>query len=121
MLLNLSNHPSTSWSMKQRTAAERLYGTVEDLPFPPIDPEWASEEVAKLADEYATECLEKLSKDSVNEDNAVHIMGELTFCNALVNRLKEKGITCLASTTTCNSIDLPEGNFSICKIQTLLA
>jgi hypothetical protein len=110
MLINLSNHPSSIWSVDQRGTAERHYGTVEDLPFPAIDPEWTTEQVAERAEEYAVKCLEKLKKASLlNQPNAVHIMGELTFCFALVNHLKERGIVCIASTTKRNSVNLSEG------------
>ncbi len=109
MLLNLSNHPSSSWSEKQSNTAKQLYGSIEDLPFPAIAPEWTTEQVAKLAYQYVMKCLDRLKGIPPDKENAVHIMGELTFCYALVNRLREKGIACIASTTKRNTINLSEG------------
>ena len=45
MLINISNHSSDKWSMKQHLMAEK-YGEIVDFPFPEIDPykdsEWES-------------------------------------------------------------------------------
>lgn len=94
MLLNLTNHPSANWSAEQMQAAINMYDTVEDMPFPNIDPHWTEKEVKGVADEMAGNVrrMKPLPK-------AIHIMGELTFTYALVNRLISAGITCVASTT----------------------
>jgi len=92
MLLNLSNHPSTLWPQNQLQQAQQLYHTVTDLPFPQIDPEYNSDQLEMLVEEYE---LKVRKTDPI----AVHIMGELTFTYRLVNRLKAIGIHCIASTT----------------------
>lgn len=92
MLLNLSNHPSASWPENQMNAAIQQYGKVEDLPFPAINPEWSTDEVRQLAEQY------EIKVRQLNP-TAVHIMGELTFTFMLVNKLKEIGIPCIASAT----------------------
>lgn len=94
MLLNLSNHPSISWSPAQLAAAAQEYGVVLDWPFPAIDPLWLKAEIDTLAWEYCTNIL-KLSP----LPKAVHLMGEMTFCFALVNLLKQHGLICVASTS----------------------
>lgn len=91
-LLNLSNHPIATWTEKQLAEARRLYGDVEDLPFPLIPPDMTEEELEKLVEEYLQEIKQRAPA-------AVHIMGEMTFTCRLVQKLKEAGITCLASTT----------------------
>ncbi len=91
-LLNLSNHPLSSWQEAQRVEAERLFGKVEDMAFPAIPPEMSEEELDQLVDEY----FQKIIKES---PAAVHLMGEMTFTCRLVQRLKAAGIPCLASTT----------------------
>lgn len=95
MLINLSNHPSTSWDGAQVEAARRQYGDIVDMPFPPILPEAGHEEVERLAEEYA-ERIMLLAHDA---DVTVHVMGEMTFTYAVVRRLQTRGITCVASTT----------------------
>lgn len=92
MLLNLSNHPSDSWQDEQMKAAISEFGSVQDLPFPKIDPEWSSSDVVRLVEDYEIR-IRKI------DPKAVHIMGELTFTFTLVNRLKTIGIRCIASTT----------------------
>lgn len=92
MLLNLSNHPSPTWSGAQLKAAREQYGEVEDLPFPSIGPDWSPEEVQALAQEYFDIVVQR-------RPAAVHLMGEMVFTFALVQKLKAAGIPCLASTT----------------------
>jgi hypothetical protein len=92
MLLNLSNHPSSSWGEAQMQAAQTHYGHVEDMPFPHIDPESGYEQVNDLANQV----FEDIKK---RNPSAVHLMGELTFCFILANILKDSGIECVASTT----------------------
>lgn len=103
MLLNLSNHPSSSWPESQVRAATHQYQTVEDLPFPQINPEWDDDQIEQLAEEYEI----KIRK--VNPQ-AVHLMGEMTFTFKLVNRLKSIGIPCIASTTERIATDGSNGN-----------
>lgn len=107
MLLNVSNHPSEAWSQAQREAAEALFRRVEDMPFPPIDPHATSEEVQQLAMQFATEIETTLH--SSKEENAVHVMGELTFCVALVRLLQAKSVKCVASTTQRDTIEHANG------------
>lgn len=111
MLLNLSNHPSANWSADQMQAATQLFGAVEDLTFPQIDPKANHLEIKKLAAEYFK--LIKQNSDTIKllraqtDDGAfsgsskitIHVMGELTFCFALVQLLKNENIPCVASTT----------------------
>jgi len=92
MLLNLSNHPSDRWTDAQQLAAKEEFGTVEDLPFPAIDPTMQAEDLQTLAQHYF-ETIQSLSP------TAVHLMGEMTFTFALVQKLKAAGIPCVASTS----------------------
>lgn len=102
MLLNLSNHPSSAWPERQMFTAEQNYGKVEDMPFPQVDPNLNEVALDKLVEEYFYKVLERKPK-------AVHIMGELTFCVALIKRLQKASINCLASTTHRTTQDLPDG------------
>lgn len=92
MLLNLSNHPSATWSEAQMQAAIEQYGAVQDLPFPNIPPEATADEVRMLAEQYEVKVRRA-------DPAAVHLMGEMTFTFALVQRLQAIGIPCIASTT----------------------
>lgn len=97
MLINCSNHPVSSWDEKQKTAA-KIYGKISDLPFPAVDPEATTDEVALLARQYEIKIRHTLAEEATGAF-VVHIMGELTFCFALVACLQQAGIICLASTT----------------------
>ena len=102
MLINLSNHPSDKWDIKQ-TSASLTFKHVEDIPFPNVSPEYDEESIAALADEYLEKCLllfqdyhEVTGDDS---EDVVHIQGEFTFTYRMVRLLNEHGIRCIASTT----------------------
>ena len=94
MLINLTNHPSSLWSDKQLEAA-RVYEEIIDMPFPAIDETDDETYISTLADEYHQKILDIAKENSVT----VHLMGELTFTFALLKRLQEHGIPCVASTS----------------------
>ena len=102
--INLTNHPSEKWEKRQSEAA-REYGEVVDMPFPKVSPESSYEEVSALAEEYVNLIREKC-KDA---DVTVHVMGEMTFVYALVSRLKDIGIRCVASTTERKAVVNDDG------------
>lgn len=105
MLINLSNHPLNSWSKKQIDTAKKIYSEIIDLDFPQIPPDADEELITALADDYRDICIDILSS-SKDKNNAIHLMGEMTFSFKLVNKLKENKITCVASTTDRNSQEL---------------
>lgn len=108
MFINLSNHTSKNWSEAQINEARR-YGILTDLAFPAIDPKCDPNEIASLADSYVDK-IKTLLAEADESFHAVHIMGEVTFCFALVARLQKDGITCLASTTIRQTVDYPDGS-----------
>lgn len=108
MLINLSNHPSADWPEAQLKAAQ-FYGPVTDLSFPVINPSAETFNIELLAETYEIQVRQLLTKESTGY-NAVHLMGELTFCFALAVRLQKVGIPCLVSTTNRQAIDAPDGS-----------
>ena len=98
MLINLSNHPSKLWQPEQYNIAIELYGEIEDIPFPAINPKIDSEEVFTLATEYFQK-IKPVLENNPHQKNAVHLMGELTFCFSLLKLLQEAKIDVIASTT----------------------
>ena len=103
MLINLSNHPQSKWDNKQVQSAVEQFGSIFDMPFPNINPNFSTNEVEELAKQYFTNIFE-IFDECANEPfgNAVHIQGEFTFVYSLVTLLKESGIVCLASTSHRN-------------------
>lgn len=93
LLLNLSNHPYAGWSGNQKQAAMEL-GECVDMPFPSVDPNATDDEIGNLVSAYEARILEYGDADKCL---TVHIMGEMTFCFSLVQRLKQRGIRCIAS------------------------
>ena len=102
MLLNLSNHPSSTWPEKQIILAKELYGEIQDMPFPQIDPLMDEAGIHFLAELYFGKILALNPK-------AVHLMGELTFSFELVQMLKNHGITVISSTTHRTTQNPPDG------------
>ena len=106
MLINLSNHPLSSWS-EQQLQATTSYGKCIDLPFPDINPLWGEQEIEQLSDEYLGKVL---AMSSGHEDVlTVHLMGELTFCFSLLRKLQNRGIRCIASCSKRNVIVETDG------------
>ena len=87
--INHTNHPSSRWEEGQRSAAE-AYGTIVDLPFPAIPPDWSKDEVCRLAEENAYGILTR-------RPAAVLVQGEFSYTVALVERLKAAGILVLSA------------------------
>jgi hypothetical protein len=101
MLLNLSNHPSAIWDEPQLAAAAQ-YGEIADMSFPAIDAAAYEAEIEKCVNMY----FEKIRQNYKPQSTTVHIMGELTFCFALIARLQAAGFTCIASTSERNVVEL---------------
>ena len=97
MLINLSNHPSSKWDETQLYEANRQFGTVDDVPFPNIPPDWDTEEVKTLAREYFEKI--KFTEKEKGEKPVIHITGELVFCFILIQMLLKGGYDCITSTT----------------------
>lgn len=105
ILINLSNHPSEEWEKEQKDSAKGKFEEIIDIDFPNISPSIKEEEFNELVNEYANKILDyKYSYNIV-----VHVMGEMTFTFALVNRLKEEGIRCVASCTERKVEVTPDG------------
>lgn len=96
MLLNLSNHPYSSWANAQRRAALEQYGEVRNMAFPQIPPEKDTDYVRQIVEAYEFN-IRKMAEE--NPGMTVHLMGELTFTHLLVNRLHKADIPCVASTS----------------------
>ena len=122
LFINLSNHPSQKWSPKQIERALEIVDNcpIVDMQFPDIDPEMTTNEVQDLASDYIDKILDLL--DDYECDNCiVHIMGEMTFTYALVNKLKAEGYTCVASTSWRDVEIMPDGSkqvkFHFCRFR----
>ena len=104
MLINLSNHPSGKWSKEQVEAAWR-YGEVYDMPFPVVNPGASHEDVQSLAERYVEEIVSLAEKGNI----VVHVMGEMTFSFMVISLLKQRNISCVASTTSRNTEETDDG------------
>ena len=98
MFLNLSNHPSTSWSESQLAAAGGK-DNVKDLAFPQVAPDGDEAYIESLAAEYYDKIIQ------MKDVKTVHLMGEMNFCYKLINKLKAEGIKCVASTTKRETVE----------------
>lgn len=94
MFINFSNHPSKNWSQEQLEAS-KVYGEIIDLPFPNVFPNASEKDLQSLTNQY----VQKITSMGKDYQTTVHIMGEMTFTYAVVSKLKDKGIKCVASTT----------------------
>jgi hypothetical protein len=112
MLINLTNHHFSQWNETQKQAAKIRFGSVEDLTFPDISPYDDSESIDLLTDEFLKKCNSLLQNNSKSE-NAVLIMGEMTFCYSLINKLKNHDIRCIAATSVRQVINISDSERQI--------
>ncbi len=104
LLINLSNHPYEQWDETQKQAALE-YGSCQDMPFPEIDPTANQQVINQLVEKFYQDLLALQSTHQLT----VHIMGEMTFCFALIQKLEAVCIPCIASTTVRDTIELEGG------------
>ncbi|MGN0643072.1 MAG: hypothetical protein ACI4JJ_07980 [Huintestinicola sp.] len=104
VFINFTVHPSDSWDTAQ-TAAAKKYGRIVDIPFPTVDPHADEEQVTETAARY----FELISSRS---PSAVLCQGEMTLCFAVVQLLKNAGITVLCATSerAAATKKLPDGS-----------
>lgn len=107
MFINFSNHPSTFWSEHQKVEASR-FGEIVDVQFPLVPPNASEKVIEELANEF-TERITRISSTVSPEEVTIHAMGEMTLCFRIVNKLKQEGYTCVASTTRRVSREQPNG------------
>lgn len=105
VFLNLSNHPSSHWGEEQKKAAAQ-FGTILDMTFPQISASANESEIESIANDI----LQQIRSKYADVRLTVHIMGEMTFTYAIVDRLKALGIPCVASCTDRVADDLGQGD-----------
>ena len=106
MLINLSNHPSSNWSEKQKEEALKKFGAIEDMPFPNVPPEMTTEGVKKMAAQYFLDISKKNDKVGLT---TFHLMGEMTFVAALTPMLQKHNFNVVCSTTKRTIIEEKNG------------
>jgi CRISPR-associated protein Csx16 len=94
VFVNLSSHPSHDWNEAQTAAALKFAPEIKDLPFPSAPPEAGIAEIAASVDRVVA----RLTRDFPGATHAM-VQGEFTLAHALVRRLQQMGIVCLAATT----------------------
>ena len=104
MLINCTNHPYSIWNEPQRKAAQE-YGEVVDMPFPEILPEYTSDDLRRLTDEY-------FIKITQAAPNAVMVAGEFTFAFMLVDKLLKNGVRVVCTCSKRQTIETkkPDGS-----------
>jgi hypothetical protein len=90
MFLNITNHPSSQWSLVQIQAAVALGGQISDIPFPAVKPTAAVEEIAALAEAIVAQ---------VASDAVCMVQGEWSLTYAITKRLRAKGVTVVVTTS----------------------
>lgn len=106
MLINISNHHTKYWSKEQKQEGKKKFGRIKNIAFPQIPADANEEFVTYLASEYGILIEEKLSENTEKhekEKNGIHLMGEMTFCYALIDYLGIKEFDFYASTTERNA------------------
>lgn len=94
LFINLSNHPSSSWTAEQLAAAEE-FGELIDMPFPQVAPDATADDIKTLAEAQVAAIMKQAETHTVT----VHVMGEMSLIYRIVRMLSERGIRCVCSTS----------------------
>lgn len=102
LLVNLSNHSSDKWSAEQKSEWDKII----DIPFPNIPLE---ADVCEVVAKYVTPIAEQLGKivrDYEDEFNLyLCLLGEYTFCYALLLKIYEYGDYMYVIPTTARIVE----------------
>jgi len=113
MFINVSNHPSCKWDVEQINEATH-YGEIIDLEFPVIPAEADEDRIGCMAADFYEKIMDLLDHKKESSSNgirdAVMLQGEFTFTFALVNKLKDKGITVLSACSDRKVVEKPDDN-----------
>lgn len=104
MLINISNHSSTSWGLDQLNTAKSKWGCVIDLLSPMVPPEAGVNDLVPMVNDYAKK-VQEIAKLEKEGSVVVHVMGELTFTFMVIAKLQREGFQCVASTTKRDVIE----------------
>ena len=103
MLINLSNHPFSTWTEAQQQDALKHYSSVVDIEFPHIEPDWSFEELIALAKGL-------LTKVQFYNANTIYVVGEHVFTFMLVRLFQENGLKCINAKSKRISTELEDGS-----------
>ncbi len=106
MLINLSNHPLSTWSDKQLKSAKLQFKKVIDYAFPYVEPESNLEEVKSLAQNIVENIIKKYGSENI----VIHIMGEHSLVYQLIKCFEQHKIICILSTTHRRVEKLSDGS-----------
>lgn len=108
--INLSNHPSSLWSVEQFCEAKKL-GDVVDIPFPDISPTASTKDIKKMAKDMFID-INKF------ENPTVMVQGEFTFTYQLVRLLQKAQIRAVVCCSRRESKEIPGENGTTVKTST---
>jgi len=105
MLINLSNHPFSTWPEAQQHDAIQHYISVVDIEFPHIEPEWKYEKLVDIANNLLTRVLS-------NKADAIYVVGEHVFTFMLVRLFQKNGLKCINAKSKRLITELENGSVS---------
>ena len=92
MFINLSNHPSSKWDIKQLEAALELTSDnqIKDIPFPAVPATATTADIIKIADGLHHTVME-------NKPKVIMIAGEFTLAYTMINLCLSAGVKVVAA------------------------
>ncbi len=103
IFVNFSNHRSDNWSNCQVKAAQ-AWGEIVDVPFPVVPSAADEQDIQAMAEK----CVEEIM---AHDPQAVMCQGEFTLTYAIVNRLKNLGVTAVSACSDRDTVEktMPDG------------
>jgi hypothetical protein len=104
MFINISNHPSKSWSVTQTLAALTLDPSgIRDIQFPNVPASACPEEIEIMADVI-------LSQLSQIPSTTVMVQGEFSLTYNITSRLIARGVSVVVACSERKSVESPNPN-----------
>ena len=125
LFINVSNHPSSTWSESQRNAAQK-FGEIIDVTFPAVDPNCDERQINELSESGVNSIDLLMHYHKVDENSTtISVVGEFSLTVNLVNMLHRiyPNMRIVVATSERNTILNPDGTktikFEFCKFRNL--
>ena len=116
LFINVSNHPSSTWSVEQKQAALKGGRMLVDIPFPAVPPTATRNEIRDMAYELISAIDDTIANYGGSESTTkITIVGEFSLTIFVVVKLRIllPGLTIVVATSERNTVINDDGSKTI--------
>lgn len=116
LFINVSNHPSSTWSVEQKQAALKGGRCLIDIPFPNVSPTATRKDIRDMGYELISTIDDTIANYGGSESTAtITIVGEFSLTIFVVTKLRIllPGLTIVVATSERNTVINEDGSKTI--------